>query len=137
LKILLSGDICTDEDGIEKFNKTIYYCNQSKTYSGEGIMNIAFPMQYTENFLYDKDPETVRHAARQTINKLSWSITSETDKEICACPRSQKMLTWKKDFHIDLSLDGFVQITSQCQSLDWSINRKNVKTFLNKMEELV
>lgn len=100
-------------------------------------MNIAFPMQYTEHFLYDKDPETVRRAARQTINKLSWSITRETDDGICACPRSQKILTWKKDFHIDLSLDGFVQITSQCQSLDWSINRKNVKTFLNKMEELV
>ncbi len=97
-------------------------------------MNIGFPVQYSEHFLYENDEKAVRLAAKEIIKNQSWSIKHESEECISASPTSY-LLKWAGEIQLDFSLEGSLKVTGQ--GFSWKHNRNRVKKFLGKMSEKV
>ncbi len=97
-------------------------------------MNIGFPVQYSEHFLYENDEKAVRFAAKEIFKQQSWSIKHESEECISASPSSY-LLKWAREINLDFSLEGSLKVTSH--GFSWRKNRIRVKNFLVEMSEKV
>lgn len=95
-------------------------------------MNIGFPVQYSEHFLYENDEKAVRLAAKEIIKNQSWSIKHESADRINASPAS-RLVGWAREIQLDFSLEGSLKVTGQ--GFSSRKNRTRVKNFLIEMSK--
>jgi hypothetical protein len=102
---------------------------------GEDNMAFGFPAHHMEQLGVIPPQQTIK----DVLASLRWKVRSEAPAKITAST-SVNLWSWGERVVIEFFNDGIL-VTSSCalptQCIDWGKNKRNVKKFINALEQQI
>ncbi len=101
-------------------------------------MAYGFPPQYTESFQVEGlDKDLLLLFAIEAAKQLNWNISSDSESGFVAYTKIS-MVSWSEELgiHIEGNTLTIKSVCTSIQIFDWGKNKKNIKLFVSKFEEV-